>query len=378
MNCDWWFGREPWRRQRHPSNIYVGSAVSGLIDGGEGNDTLKLIGAGMRFGRCAMRTSRKLDVQSGMWSVQSDAYDVINVATGATVTSQLKLAAQGEMTVAMGGMVLVTNGSDAVVAEGVADIENAGLIRRPRHAGCGDGQSGRHQWRHGPQQGRRHHPCDGHRDCLGCCSCGRRRYRQRRHDPEHDGSGDRSGRSGRQRHQQGHDHGQRRSRRRRWLAQHPYRLEHFRVRSLAAKATTPCVLLARRRPRSGASTAPACRASRSWLLRKAPGRCTGGDYSAIIASRMAPTLTSRCRSQQQRPSDGRAAGGKPARCDQPVGGNGNIVVDNSESYRVLGHVLNGGSSSGTLTLNNLAGATSQARSVAIAGVIRPGQERDRQ
>ncbi|WP_245283764.1 calcium-binding protein [Bradyrhizobium sp. URHD0069] len=108
--------------------FHVGSNVTGLIDGGAGNDTLKLMGAG--FGSLGANANfEKLDVQSGMWTLQSDAYDAVNIAPGATVTSQVKLADQGEMNVAMGGIVLVTNGSDAVVAEGAADIENAGLIQ---------------------------------------------------------------------------------------------------------------------------------------------------------------------------------------------------------------------------------------------------------
>src|SRR5690606_16472259 len=53
----------------------------------------------------------------------------VNVATGATVVSQLRLADQAQMAVAVGAMVLVTNGSDAVAAEGAAVIENAGLIQ---------------------------------------------------------------------------------------------------------------------------------------------------------------------------------------------------------------------------------------------------------
>lgn len=109
-------------------DAHAGSTVSGLIDGGDGNDTLKLIGPGVgALG--ANANFENLDVQSGMWTIQSDSYDEINVAAGAMVMSQLKLADQGEMSVAAGGTVLVTSGSDAVAAEGVADIENAGLIQ---------------------------------------------------------------------------------------------------------------------------------------------------------------------------------------------------------------------------------------------------------
>lgn len=108
--------------------FHAGSTVTGLSDGGEGNDTLKLVGPGV--GTVGANVNfENLDVQSGTWAIESDAYDAVNVATGAMVMSQLKLADQGEMTVATGGSVLVTNGSDAIVAEGAATIENAGLIQ---------------------------------------------------------------------------------------------------------------------------------------------------------------------------------------------------------------------------------------------------------
>lgn len=107
---------------------HAGSTVSGLIDGGAGDDTLKLIGPGV--GTLGANVNfEHLEVQSGIWTLQSDAYDSVSVATGAMVQSQLRLADQGAMTVAAGGSVLVTNGSDAVVAEGSAGIENAGLIQ---------------------------------------------------------------------------------------------------------------------------------------------------------------------------------------------------------------------------------------------------------
>ncbi|MPZ40761.1 MAG: hypothetical protein GEU95_22460 [Rhizobiales bacterium] len=107
---------------------HVGSTVTGLIDGGEGNDTLRLIGPGV--GTLGLNMNfEALEIQSGVWSLQSDAYDSVNVASGAMVMSQLKLADQGEMTIAAGGSVLVTNGSDAVTTEGSARIENSGLVQ---------------------------------------------------------------------------------------------------------------------------------------------------------------------------------------------------------------------------------------------------------
>jgi Ca2+-binding RTX toxin-like protein len=53
-------------------------------------------------------------------------------------------------------------------------------------------------------------------------------------------------------------------------------------------------------------------------------------------------------------------------------GNGDIVVDNSGLIEVSGRVLNGGSSTGTLILNNLAGATIKQIG-SNTDVIRPGQ-----
>jgi hypothetical protein len=107
---------------------HAGSTVNGTIDGGGGEDTLKLIGPGV--GSVGVNVNfENLAVQSGIWTLQSDAYDSVSVATGAMVMSQLKLNDQGAMTVAAGGSVLVTNGSDAVVAEGSASIVNTGLIQ---------------------------------------------------------------------------------------------------------------------------------------------------------------------------------------------------------------------------------------------------------
>ncbi|WP_178130304.1 S-layer family protein [Reyranella sp. CPCC 100927] len=108
--------------------VHAGAPVATPIDGGEGNDTLKLMGPGA--GTLGTNTNfETLDVQSGVWTLQSDAYDTVTIATGAIVTSQVRLADQGDMKVAVGGSILVTNGSNAVVAEGAAAIENAGLIQ---------------------------------------------------------------------------------------------------------------------------------------------------------------------------------------------------------------------------------------------------------
>ena len=108
--------------------VHAGSPANGSLDGGAGNDTLKLIGPGVgSLG--ANANFENLEVQSGTWTLQSDAYDSVNVATGAMVMSQVKLADQGTMKVALGGSVLVTNGNDAVVSEGAANVENAGLIQ---------------------------------------------------------------------------------------------------------------------------------------------------------------------------------------------------------------------------------------------------------
>ncbi len=108
--------------------VHAGTPVATPIDGGEGNDTLKLMGPGA--GTLGTNTNfETLDVQSGIWTLQSDAYDTVTIATGAIVTSQVRLADQGDMKVAVGGSILVTSGSNAVVAQGAAAIENAGLIQ---------------------------------------------------------------------------------------------------------------------------------------------------------------------------------------------------------------------------------------------------------
>jgi len=95
----------------------------------------------------------------------------------------------------------------------------------------------------------------------------------------------------------------------------------------------------------------------------------GGDYSSITVEDGA-TLTSAValNSNDHLTID---AGGKLTGAISRSG-NGNIVVDNSGLIEVSGRVLNGGSSSGTLTLNNLAGATIKQIG-SDTDVIRPGQ-----
>lgn len=108
-------------------NAYAGSTTSGLIDSGAGNDTINLLGTGPgTLG--ANQNFENLNVESGIWTIASAAYADVTVATGAIVMSQIKLADQGEMSVASNGVIQVTNGDNAVVASGSADIDNSGSI----------------------------------------------------------------------------------------------------------------------------------------------------------------------------------------------------------------------------------------------------------
>ncbi|BAT58850.1 bifunctional hemolysin/adenylate cyclase precursor [Variibacter gotjawalensis] len=107
--------------------IRAGEPVNGPLDGGAGNDTLKLIGPGLdSLG--ANQNFENLDVQSGTWSVNSAAYDMINIRAGAMVTSQLRLAPQGDLGVSAGATLLVTNGTNAVTSTGAGNVDNAGSI----------------------------------------------------------------------------------------------------------------------------------------------------------------------------------------------------------------------------------------------------------
>src|SRR6202012_2212143 len=65
-------------------NAYAGSTVTGLIDAGDGNDTLNLMGSGVgTLG--ANQNFENLNIESGIWSIQSAAYADVTVATGATL-----------------------------------------------------------------------------------------------------------------------------------------------------------------------------------------------------------------------------------------------------------------------------------------------------
>ncbi len=108
-------------------NAYAGSTVTGLIDAGAGNDTLNLIGSGLgTIG--ANQNFENLNVEGGSWTIRSAPYAHVTIASGATVMSQIELADQGTISVSAGGIVLVTNGDDAIRADGAATISNAGAI----------------------------------------------------------------------------------------------------------------------------------------------------------------------------------------------------------------------------------------------------------
>ncbi|MEH2513014.1 Ca2+-binding RTX toxin-like protein [Nitrobacteraceae bacterium AZCC 1564] len=138
-------------------NAYTGSTTSGLIDLGDGNDTVHLGGAGAgAFGKTA--NVETLDVDAGLWTVDGTGnYDAINIAQGAILTSQISvehgmaITVAGSLTVAddraingelddgstltvdvqQGG--LITAGDDAIrikgnFANGTVAITNAGTI----------------------------------------------------------------------------------------------------------------------------------------------------------------------------------------------------------------------------------------------------------
>ncbi|HWM47932.1 MAG TPA: Calx-beta domain-containing protein [Xanthobacteraceae bacterium] len=104
-----------------------GSTVTGTIDGGEGEDELRLTGAGL--GALGVNTGfERLDVQGGFWTTLAPAaYDEVHVAVGASMRSGLSLTDGGALTVDVGGSVMVTTGA-AVSTAGSAQVANAGLI----------------------------------------------------------------------------------------------------------------------------------------------------------------------------------------------------------------------------------------------------------
>jgi predicted extracellular nuclease/2',3'-cyclic-nucleotide 2'-phosphodiesterase (5'-nucleotidase family)/Ca2+-binding RTX toxin-like protein len=100
------------------------------IDGGEGDDTVRLVGAGA--GVLGPTSGvETLDVVGGSWTVaDSAAFDAIQVADGAEVSSTLVRNGADSLTVAARGAVSV-DGARAVEITGPADglvIDNAGTI----------------------------------------------------------------------------------------------------------------------------------------------------------------------------------------------------------------------------------------------------------
>ena len=111
---------------------HAGSTVTGLIDGGAGDDTMKLIGPGLgSVGATA--NVENLEVLSGTWSVAgSEAYDTVTIESGAVVTSQINLSGADKLTIEEGGTLNVNaNNTNSVAISGVTTglvIDNAGLI----------------------------------------------------------------------------------------------------------------------------------------------------------------------------------------------------------------------------------------------------------
>jgi VCBS repeat-containing protein len=113
-------------------NAYTGSSVSGLIDGGDGNDTVNLLGGGTgTLGATA--NFENLVVKEGSWSVaDSGSFRNITVKGGATVTSTVEAAIgqTSHLVVEQGGA--ITSDTTAVVADdllgGSFTLDNAGSI----------------------------------------------------------------------------------------------------------------------------------------------------------------------------------------------------------------------------------------------------------
>ncbi|PZA12866.1 fused nuclease/metallophosphatase/5'-nucleotidase/calcium-binding protein, partial [Rhodopseudomonas palustris] len=99
-----------------------------LIDGGAGNDTVKLIGGGSSELPSTLNVENLL-VSGGNWSVAGSAsYDAITVEGGAAVTSGLTVDNDDRLVIANGGTLSVTG--DAIYWQGGGDVvvDNAGLL----------------------------------------------------------------------------------------------------------------------------------------------------------------------------------------------------------------------------------------------------------
>ncbi|ARQ03100.1 hypothetical protein CAK95_21020 [Pseudorhodoplanes sinuspersici] len=106
--------------------ISVADGTPASIDGGEGNDTVKLLGTGT--GSLGATSSiENLLVQSGIWSVAASDYSSVTIENGATVTSTLTLNNHDALTVENGGTLRAATAMNWA-GGGNAVVDNAGLI----------------------------------------------------------------------------------------------------------------------------------------------------------------------------------------------------------------------------------------------------------
>ncbi|WP_066479667.1 hypothetical protein [Bosea sp. WAO] len=108
--------------------VKAGAGAAATVDGGEGSDTVKLVGTGT--GSLAASTAvERLDVQGGSWSVDgSGAYGEIAIRNGATVTSGLIIDQDDKVSIDAGGKLSVANNAVTWAGGGDAVLTNAGLI----------------------------------------------------------------------------------------------------------------------------------------------------------------------------------------------------------------------------------------------------------
>ncbi len=89
------------------------------IDGGDGNDTVHLLGSGVgAFGKTA--NVETLDVDAGMWTVDGTGdYDAINIAAGATMVSQISV--EHSMAITVGGSLILADDRAITADDGLDD-----------------------------------------------------------------------------------------------------------------------------------------------------------------------------------------------------------------------------------------------------------------
>jgi VCBS repeat-containing protein len=112
-------------------NAYTGSSVSGPIDGGDGNDTFHLLGAG-NGSLGTVVNFEKLDVDAGTWEVaDTTSFQTIEVGSGATLAGRVRLTGSQHLVIDAGGKVDATTDGVSARVFGVLDnvvIDNSGTL----------------------------------------------------------------------------------------------------------------------------------------------------------------------------------------------------------------------------------------------------------